>query len=111
MTTKLGKIESVRFGLGGYQDACIGIHFTLSADGWGVSDTRSAWDKNLIKHSEYCKWSEAGRSQQYVELVNYVSDLLADAKVQSVDQLKGMPVEVQFENNTLKSWRILKEVL
>ena len=27
------------------------------------------------------------------------------------DKLKGIPVEVTTENNTLKEWRILEEVL
>jgi hypothetical protein len=43
--------------------------------------------------------------------MRYVSKLLKEAKVDSVDKLKGKPVEVTFEGNTLKSWRILTEVL
>jgi hypothetical protein len=43
--------------------------------------------------------------------MRYVSSLLKDAKVNSVDQLKGKPVEVTFDGNMLKSWRILTEVL
>ena len=34
-----------------------------------------------------------------------------DAKVNSIDKLKGIPVEVTFEDNMLKEWRILTEVL
>jgi len=29
MEKKLGKIENVKFGIGGYQDAMIGLHVTL----------------------------------------------------------------------------------
>jgi hypothetical protein len=36
---------------------------------------------------------------------------LKDAKVNSVDELKGKPVEVTFDGNMLKEWRILTEVL
>jgi hypothetical protein len=43
--------------------------------------------------------------------MRYVSTLLKEAKVNSVDMLKGKPVEVTFDGNTLKSWRILTEVL
>ena len=35
MEKKLGKIQSVRFGHGGYQDACIGISVTLGDGSWG----------------------------------------------------------------------------
>ena len=37
MEKRLGKIESVSFGLGGYQGAMLGIHVTLGASGWGVA--------------------------------------------------------------------------
>jgi hypothetical protein len=43
--------------------------------------------------------------------MRYVSKLLKDAKVNSVDELKGKPVEVTFDGNMLKEWRILTEVL
>ena len=111
MEKKLGKIESVKFGIGGYQDAMIGLHVTLGNKGWGVSDSRSAWDAETITWSEHCKWTEAERNDTYAKLVRYVSKLLKDAKVDSVDKLKGIPVEVTFDGNLLKEWRILTEVL
>lgn len=111
MIKKLGKIKSVKFGLGGYQDATIGLHVTLAGTVWGVCDSRSAWDAETIKWTEHCNWTEADRDKQYAELVRYVSKLLKEAKVSSVDQLKGIPVEVTFEGNSLKEWRILTEVL
>lgn len=111
METKLGKIKKVYFGHGGYQDACIGIHFTLGGDGWGVTTTESAWDLNMISCSEYCKWTEKDRSEQYDEIVRFISNRLREAKVSSVDELEGIPVECDFENHTLKDWRILEEVL
>jgi hypothetical protein len=43
--------------------------------------------------------------------MRYISSLLKDAKVDSVDKLKGKPVEVTLDGNQLKSWRILTEVL
>lgn len=111
MEKKLGKIRSVRFGHGGYQDACIGIHFDLGGEGWGVMDSRSAWDANIIQHSEHTKWTEEDRDKEYTEIVRYISDLLKDAKVSSIDKLKGVPVEVAFEGQVLKKWRILTEVI
>jgi hypothetical protein len=40
-----------------------------------------------------------------------VSRILESARVSDVSGLKGKPVEIVFENNQLKSWRILTEVL
>lgn len=111
MEKKLGKIKDVKFGIGGYQDAMIGLHVTLGNNGWDVGDSRSAWDSETIKWSEHCKWTEADRDKQYVELLRYISKLLKDAKVNSVDKLKGIPVEVTFDGNLLKGWRILTEVI
>jgi hypothetical protein len=43
--------------------------------------------------------------------MRFLSKLLKEAKVDSVDQLKGKPVEVTFDGNLLSEWRILTEVL
>jgi hypothetical protein len=111
MEKRIGKIESVTFGLGGYQGAMIGLHVMLSSSGWGVSDSRCAWDAERIKWSEHCKWTEDDRDVQYAEILRYLSNLLKDAKVDSVDKLKGIPIEAIFDGNMLKEWRILTEVL
>jgi hypothetical protein len=111
MEKKLGRIFSATFGLGGYQDVCIGLNVTLGGDGWGVGASMTAWDANQVKHSEHCQWTEADRSKQYDDIVRYISGLLHDAKVSDVSKLVGKPVEVTFEDMTLKSWRILTEVL
>jgi len=42
---------------------------------------------------------------------NYSSDILKQAKVNDISKLLGIPVEVEFEFNTLTNWRILEEVL
>jgi hypothetical protein len=111
MEKKLGKIESAKFGHGSYQDAMLGIHFFLSADGWGVNTSMSTWDARMIECSEYARWTEEDRSKQHDEIVRYISDLLADAKVSSIDKLVGVPIEAEFDGMELKNWRILTEVL
>jgi hypothetical protein len=111
MEKKLGKIESVSFGLGGYQECNLGLSVTLGNGSWGVGDFRGGWDAESIKWSENCKWTESDRSKNYDDTMRYLSKLLKDAKVTSVDKLKGIPVEVTFDGNTLKEWRILTEVL
>lgn len=111
MEKKLGKIEEVCFGLGGYQGAMLGLHVTLGNGSWGVGDSKANWDAEQIKWSKNTQWTEEDRDGSYAEIMRYVSKLLKDAKVDSVDKLKGKPVEVTFEGNTLKEWRILTEVL
>ena len=111
MEKKLGKIQSVKFGHGGYQDACIGLSVTLGNGSWGVGDFKGAWDPNIISWSIDSKWSEEDRSKNIDETVRFISKLLNDAKVNSVDKLKNIPVEVTFDGNMLKEWRILTEVL
>lgn len=111
MEKKLGKIENVSFGIGGYQDCMLGLQVTLGDNGWGVVDNRTAWDAERISWSENCKWTEEDRDKQYSEIMRYLSKLLKDAKVDSVDKLKGIPVEVTFDGNMLKEWRVLTEVL
>ena len=112
MNKELGKIKSVRFGIGGYQDAQIGVFFSLQiGHSSGVSDNRSGWDSNIIKCDERSQWTEVDRSETYNKIVRYVSDLLAAAKVDSIDDLVNIPIELTMDNMTLKSWRILTEVL
>lgn len=111
MEKRLGKIQNVIFGIAGYQNAMLGLHVALGNDGWCVSDTRSTWDAESITWTEHCQWTEKDRDNQYAEILRYLSKLLKDAKVDSVDKLKGIPVEVTFDGMRLKEWRILTEVL
>ena len=108
MRKELGKISKATFGYGGYQDAMIGISFTLGGEGWGVCDFWGDWS---IKRSEGAKWSEDDRIKLLGAMVMRLNTLLQQAKVSEVNELVGIPVEVTFENNTLSSWRVLKEVL
>lgn len=112
----LGKIESVSFGISGYQDAMLGIHFSFSFDKCcGIGDSKCAWDTQIECGSKSV-WTEQDRSKSYDEIMRYTSKLLNDAKVKYVHELKGKPVELEFDGHgglgsSLKSWRILTEVL
>lgn len=111
ITKKLGKIESVEYGHGGYQEGMIGISFQLSfGNGLGVGDFWGYWCFG-IEHDENCKWTEEERIKFLGETAMKISKLLLDAKVESVDELKGIPIEVSFEGFKMKSWRVLTEVL
>lgn len=95
MEKMLGKILSVGYGFGGYQEAMFGLSVSLGNDGWGVCDFIGDWVKN----------------DTHLEHVRRISEILEQAKVRTVDQLKDIPVEVTFHHNTLVEWRILTEVL
>lgn len=108
MRKELGKIKKAEFGLGGYQDAMIGISFDLGGEGWGVSDFWGNW---ALERSEHARWTEAERITQLGGMSMRIAKLLEDAKIRSVSKLAGIPIEVTFEGNALKEWRVLKEVL
>lgn len=111
MSKQLGKITHCEFGIGGYQDAMFGLSVTLEGKGFGISDFISGGWSEIIKISEYTKWTEEDRSAQRVDMIKKVNQILIDANVDHISQLKGKPVEMEIEYNTLKSWRILTEVL
>ena len=105
---KLGKIERVSFGYGGYQECMIGISFDLSCGVYGVSDFWGNWN---LERSDGAQWTEQDRINSLGEMVMRINTLLQQAKVDSVDRLKGIPVEVVFDGQRLKEWRVLTEVL
>lgn len=109
--TELGKIESVSFGHGGYQDAMLGLTVSLTGNSWGTNDHKGFWAASIIECSEYCKWTEQDRDASYAEVMRFVDKLLAAAKKRNIADLKGVPIEATFEGNMLKSWRVLTEVL
>ena len=111
-TTEIGKIENIRFGMGGYQDAQLGLTVTLGSKKscWGVQDFKGFWNYEVTA-SEHSKWTEVDRDLEWVNLMKFVGELLSKAKKTSVEDLRGVPVEATFEGMTLKSWRILEEVL
>lgn len=112
MSVELGKIKSVEFGIGGYNDSNLGIHFNLGiGQGSGVNDSKSAWDAERIEHTKHCQWTEDDRSASYDEIMRYISSLLKDAQVNDIQQLVGKPIELTMDNMTLKSWRILTECI
>lgn len=104
----LGKIQSVKFGSGGYQNAQFGIWFTFGADGWGVSDGMGVWQG---KPSDSAKWTEQDKKEKMFEIMEYIERLLKEAKVSEVHELEGVPVEIKWDGMALKSWRILTEVI
>ena len=107
----LGKISNIRFGLGGYNDATLGLHIGFEFGAGGCGHSMSFWDYELIECTDSCQWTEEDRTAQVVTVMVALSSLLKKAKVRSVDDLKGIPVEVTLDGNSFKDFRILEEVL
>lgn len=107
----LGKIIDVKFGLVGYQECNLGIALLFYFDGSEGYKMKGFWDSNCVKWDSDCKWTEEDRSKHFDETMRYISDLLFKSKVDDVYKLKGIPVEVEVEENIVKSFRILEEVL
>lgn len=110
--TEIGKIQEISFGSGGYQDAMLGLSVTLGSDkgGWGCGDFKGWWGPDVVR-SQHTKWTEADRMNAHAETVMFIGELLQSAKKRTLAELKGCPVEATFENNRLKSWRLLTEAI
>ena len=111
LRTEIGKITGVRFGSGGYQDCMFGLSVDLGSkkNSWGVGDFKGTWGPEIS--SKDCEWTEKDRSENYASTMRFIADLMQKAKVSEVHDLVGIPVEVVFDGNMLKSWRILEEVI
>lgn len=108
----LGKIASIHFGLGGYQDAQLGLSISLEGKSWATNTFIGIWDYSYIPSpTEFHNWTEEDRTNKLIEVNRKISELLKQAKVSTIDQLKNIPIEATFECMTLKNWRILTEVL
>lgn len=103
----LGKIRRVQFGFGGYDNAMVGFSFDLSGESWATGDFWGTW----ARRSETAQWTEESQIKIFGDNAARVRDMLADAKVKSLDELTGVPVEVTFLDQRLHSWRVLKEVI
>lgn len=110
MKKQIGKIQCIKIGMGGHQDAMFGISFTLSStkDSWGVGDFWGTWADDPGEHA---KWTK--KSQRNIEGKTFarIKELIKIAKVDDVKKLLGIPVEVTIDGNQLHSWRILEEVI
>jgi hypothetical protein len=103
----LGKITAATFGVGGYDDAMIGLSLTFEADRGAVSQFRGTW----ATWSERCQWTEADQTQSWGDTVRFLAKILKESRRKSVSDLVGVPVELTFDGNSLADWRVLTEVL
>lgn len=108
MRTELGKIISVGFGFGGYQDAQFGISLSLGGKAWGVSDFRGGWG---MEPSQHASWTQEENDLAIGQACRWLRDILKAAGKSRVADLAGTPIEATFDGNKLSSWRVLAEVI
>lgn len=112
MSKELGKIHKVRFGYGGYDNMMFGLTIELATRNGSVADFIGFWStRDIPTPSTFAEWTENTRTESYATLMRKLDELLAQAKVDDVTLLHGVPVELTFNGNRLESWRILTEVL
>jgi len=104
----IGKISAVSFGFGGYQDVQFGITLSVDTEIGCANTGRWMWVNEPDKHT---KWSTEDQSREYANIMRYVIKLMKDAKVSTVQELKGKPIEATWEGNWLTEIRILTEVI
>lgn len=109
MEKRLGKIRDVKFGFGGYRDACIGLSMTLDSSGTCVNIFVSGgWNS---PPSDGTSWTLMDQAKQQSEMVLKLTELMKQAKIEDITKLEGKPVEITFDGMILKDWRLLTEVL
>lgn len=106
MKKYLGKIENVYFGLDRDYPFLFGLELTFKFDGAFVTST-----KDVVNIGETCKWTPEERSQAITKCMDQVIKVMKDANVKEITKLKGKPVELTIEGNTLQDYRILTEVI
>lgn len=108
METKLlGKISFAEFGRYPDRPFLFGLQLGFNFKGSGVFDG----GKYTINISDECRWERQEKLEAIEEIINFTNKILNDANVNYVSELLGKPVEVTFEGNTFKDFRILTEVI
>jgi len=103
-TCKLGKIGKSDFGLLDHDYLGLMIGFEHNSGSVATDYTH-----NMYKGCNYESIIERNAMGQ--ELLQVIHDMLKDAKVDTIAELKNIPVELYYLNRTLIAFRILTEVL
>lgn len=94
----LGKIEKATYGFQGH--GYFGLRLEFKFDNCSHV---SSCIKYCVKDSSNCGWDSLH--------LKVLKEILKDAKVETVDKLIGVPVEIEIDRSAFKDFRILKEVL
>lgn len=64
--TWVGKISSIKFGFGGYQDAMFGVSFQFSSQGIGVGTFWGMWP---FAPDKGAKWTVEDQQKQFAKVI------------------------------------------
>jgi len=86
-----------------------GVSFSLGSNSSGCMDFWGTWSHR----PEYAKWTEQDQITNFGNTMMKLKNLMAAAKVSSLEDLVDTPIEIEFESigGRLKSWRVLTEVI
>lgn len=101
----LAKITKAELGHDG--DGRFGLNLVFTGSGIGCGTFEGTW----AQRSEHAQWSLADQAKAFADVMYLLRDTLTKAKRRHADQLVGVPVELTFEGNMLRSWRVLEEVI
>lgn len=109
MTEKvLGKIDFAEYGTFEDRPFMMGLQLGFKMQ-FGRVGCGGRYTVNMSKD---CKWDSQRERENTITLyTDNIYELLNQANVNYVSQLKNIPVEITIENNTFKDFRILTEVL
>ena len=91
-------------------DTYIQYAYTLQFAGKGVQNS-VGFARPDIKINARTRWTEEERQSTYADMMSDIAKLLISAKVRSISELVGKPIEVTVNRKVLKSFRMLEEVL
>ncbi len=101
----LAKITRADLGHDG--DGRFGLNLTFTGGGIGVGTFEGTW----AERPERAQWTDEDQAKSFADVMYLLRDTLTKAKRRYASELVGVPVEVTFEGNMLKSWRVLEEVI
>ena len=106
LVTKLGRILSIDFGLGGPYNSEFGLSVSMGADVWN-GQPNSKWLVN-----DFVGASHITPKGSVIILINsMVVGLLLDANVERLSELVNKPVLCTFNKEELESWSIWKHIV
>lgn len=114
MSTKhLGEISRIELGIGGIRDSMLGLFIWFTYDDVIVMSENSISDPTLV-NGEGISGTEGWRDKRLARIMREISKILNQAKVSTLQELKGKPVELEIDEDEgyrLLSWRLLTEVI
>lgn len=106
----LGRITRAAWGVVPDRPFLYGLELSFKMQDLGVS-SGGKYLVNISTVTKNHKFTIEDQKEELWESTQHLLRTLVDAKVNTVAELKGLPVEVTLEGNLFKDFRILTEVL